>query len=364
MAHLACANLLNRKLLTTLAVLIIAFGVALVLVLTGITTGTLEENVQRMMRANADMIVHPKSFNIIFDNVARLPSAYRGKLEEVEGVEYAIPVLLERVVLANQSHNLYAVESADFRRLMPDAELLEGEWLSGGHELLIDTRLASVAGLHAGDTVNVLDTPFRVAGICRTVMPVRLFAPRETMGEVAGRPNNVTFFFVKCKDPGAVGPVGEAIEARFTALETLYLATYRDVLYRSFKLMQETIGAINVSAAFMSFLVVLLSMFMSILTRTRDIGILKSLGASRRFIVRSIVTEALMIACMGVAAGIGLAFLLKPVIMHVKPLTTLVIHARWLGVAMVLGIGGGLLGALGPALYASRLDPVETLSYE
>ena len=103
---------------------------------------------------------------------------------------------------------------------------------------------------------------------------------------------------------------------------------------------------------------------MSILTRTREIGILKALGASRRFIVREIVVEALLIACLGVGAGIGLAYALRPLVMYVKPRTTVALHARWLVVAVATGMGGGLLGALGPAIYASRLDPVETLSYE
>jgi len=366
LAQLALANLRDRKLLTALAVLIIAFGVALVLLLTGITAGTLDEIVHRMTRTNADMIVYPASFNIIFDSVARLPLPYRGKLEEIEGVEYAVPVLLDRAVLSNQGHNIYGIAPEDFELLLPEAELLDGEWLSGGRELLIDSRLAEVADVGTGDTVKVLGEPFTVTGVCRTVMPVRLFAPRESLGSVAKQQNNATYFFVKISEGARPEEVAGRIEKGIPKLKTLYLSSdsYRDALYEKFALLQQTITVINFSAALMSFLVVLLSMFMSVLTRTREVGILKALGASRRFIVREIVIEALLVACLGVAAGIGLAYALKPVLMHVKPLTTVVLHPKWLLVAIAMGIGGGVLGALGPAVYASRLDAVETLSYE
>ena len=366
LAQLAFANLLDRKLLTALAALIIAFGVALVLLLTGITAGTLDEIVHRMTQTSADMIVYPESFNIIFDSVARLPLQYRGKLEEIAGVRYAVPVLLDRAVLSNQGHNIYGIAPEDFELLLPEAELLEGRWLVGGTELMIDSRLSEVAGVRTGDTVKLLGVPFTVAGICRTVMPVRLFAPREALAEVAKQTNNATYFFVKISEGVRPEEVATRIEKDIPKLKTLYLSSqdYRNVLYEKFALLQQTITVINFSAALMSFLVVLLSMFMSILTRTREVGILKALGASRLFIVRELVIEALLVACLGVAAGIGLAYALRPVLMYVKPLTTVVLHPRWLLVAVAMGVGGGVLGALGPAVYASRLDPVETLSYE
>jgi putative ABC transport system permease protein len=116
-------------------------------------------------------------------------------------------------------------------------------------------------------------------------------------------------------------------------------------------------------AIIVSLLVVLLAMYTTITERTREIGILKSLGASKAFIIREIEQEALLICALGVVVGFLFSFLLK---VGITKFTSLQVELepRWMLYAALIGLSSGLLGALYPALRAANQDPVDALSYE
>src|SRR6185369_16989255 len=113
-------------------------------------------------------------------------------------------------------------------------------------------------------------------------------------------------------------------------------------------------------ALVISTLVILLAMYTTIIERTREIGILKSLGASKRFIVMTIEREAAIISALGVVFGFFVAVIGK---FAIEATTRLKIdlQPKWLLIAALIGILGGLLGALYPALRAANLDPVEAI---
>jgi putative ABC transport system permease protein len=110
-------------------------------------------------------------------------------------------------------------------------------------------------------------------------------------------------------------------------------------------------------------LVILLAMYTTVTERTRQIGILKALGMSKGKIAWVIEQEALLVSFLGVTVGVALTLAARFFVMRV---TTLVveIEPRWLLISLLVGIVGGSIGALYPALRAARQDAVEALSYE
>jgi putative ABC transport system permease protein len=109
--------------------------------------------------------------------------------------------------------------------------------------------------------------------------------------------------------------------------------------------------------------VILLAMYTTIIERTREIGILKSLGASKRFIVVTIEKEAALISAMGVLLGFIAAVAGK---LWLEANTRLMVdlEIKWLVIAALIGVLGGIVGAIYPALRAANLDPVEAISYD
>jgi len=104
-------------------------------------------------------------------------------------------------------------------------------------------------------------------------------------------------------------------------------------------------------------------MLVSVTDRTREIGLRKSLGARRGDILKQFLIEAGTLSGAGGAIGIGLGVLLAVAVSAMSPLPAQV--APWsVGLAIVLGVGVGLVAGVYPAYRASRLDPIEALRHE
>ena len=114
---------------------------------------------------------------------------------------------------------------------------------------------------------------------------------------------------------------------------------------------------------FRSSLVILLGMYTTVTERTRQIGVLKSLGASRSWIAGEIQKEALTITLLGVLAGFIVSVAGKYAITRFTQLNVQ-LEAAWLLYALGLGLLSGLIGALYPALRAANQDAVKALAYE
>jgi putative ABC transport system permease protein len=106
-------------------------------------------------------------------------------------------------------------------------------------------------------------------------------------------------------------------------------------------------------------------MYMAVLQRTREIGILKSLGASKVFILRIILTEALLLGMGGTLLGILMSFgawwLIRTIVPASIPM--IIVYSWWPIAGCITLIGTGL-GALYPGLSAARHDAIEALAYE
>jgi putative ABC transport system permease protein len=128
--------------------------------------------------------------------------------------------------------------------------------------------------------------------------------------------------------------------------------------------MKEFQVTVIVVSMLLSFMVVLVAMYTTIFERTREIGILKSLGASRGFIVGMILKETVIISGLGVLFGIGISEIARKVITSAFPTLQVSMSLTEVLTACALGLLGGALGAIYPAYKAARMDPVKALNYE
>ena len=117
-------------------------------------------------------------------------------------------------------------------------------------------------------------------------------------------------------------------------------------------------------AVVVGFLVIFQAMYTAVLARTREIGILKSLGASQIYIVNLVLRETAFLSLVGIILGIGAAFLIKGAMGVRLPTQPFPISSGWLIAATLIAFGGALVGASYPALKAARKDPIEALAYE
>jgi putative ABC transport system permease protein len=112
------------------------------------------------------------------------------------------------------------------------------------------------------------------------------------------------------------------------------------------------------------FLVIFQSMYTSVLERTREIGILKSMGASRTTIVTVVLRETALIAIAGVTVGVALSFAVKAFIAYKFPTLYLDMGRDWILSATAIAFVGAILGSFYPAWLAARKDPIDALAYD
>jgi putative ABC transport system permease protein len=125
------------------------------------------------------------------------------------------------------------------------------------------------------------------------------------------------------------------------------------------------IYVITVIAVVVGFLVVFLSMYTAVVERTREIGILKALGAKPLTILDLLIREAVLLAVVGCVIGILLSFAARSIVTMVMPASLSVVNTPdWWPIAGAIALGGALLGATYPGLKAARQDAIEALAYE
>ena len=368
MANLALANIFNRKTRTIVGILAVALGVALVLVVVGLAEGVLDEVADRISNVGADIMFQaPDSSPFLALNSGVLSTRVGEKLTEVPGVTVAAPVLTNRVMKVkgeNKIVMIFGVDQASYDQVGAGIEIVEGRGLDGPSDLVVDTILADADSIILGDKINMMNREFEVVGICKAGAGVRLFTTINAMQAATAQPGKASFFFIKVADEASVSDVAAELESRFEGYEVTRLDSFSRVMKENALGLKELIKAFSLFSATVSYLVILLAMYTTIIERTREIGILKALGASNPFIIRTVMVESLLICAMGVVTGFFLSVIGRWAILALFPTLMVDLTPRWFLTSAILGISGGLLGALYPAYRAAKLDPVEALNFE
>jgi putative ABC transport system permease protein len=112
------------------------------------------------------------------------------------------------------------------------------------------------------------------------------------------------------------------------------------------------------------FIVIFQAMYTAVMERTREIGILKSMGASKLYIVNVIVGETIVLAIAGIACGILISVAARLGILAKFPTLRVEMTGTWIVYATIIALVGAILGGIYPAFKAARKDPIDALAYE
>ena len=117
-------------------------------------------------------------------------------------------------------------------------------------------------------------------------------------------------------------------------------------------------------AVVVGFLVVFLSMYTAVLERTREIGILKALGASPGYIMTILLRETFLLAVVGAIAGILMSYGTQAILRVTVPTMPMLIAHAWWPWSALIALTGSMIGAIYPGLKAARQDAIEALAYD
>jgi putative ABC transport system permease protein len=363
--HMIVQNVLHRPIRTVITVFAVAVEVMLVIIVVGLTTGLMTDSAKRTQGVGADIMIQPPSASIFMAfSGAPMPITIGNKLQELQYVQSVAPVLVE-FNSVNGLEIVYGVEPDSFRAVSGGFAVLQGHDLEDPNDILVDDIYARARNVKVGQKLHMLEHDFHLAGIVEHGKGARLFVMMSTLEEMSGAKDKASVFFVKCDRSDHTAAVADEIRGLLPRYEVRELRDYISLMTSSG--VPGLAAFINVMisiAVGIGFLVIFLSMYTTIIERTREIGVLKSLGASKVYIVEIVLSETSLLCLAGAVSGVGLSYFMRAVVGHVFPSLTILITLKWILLAALIAMVGGLLGATYPAWLASRKDPVEALAYE
>jgi putative ABC transport system permease protein len=364
MENLVTANIRSRPTRTFISILAVALGVILLLVVGGMVKGTLDDVLNRTMSLGSDFILQPPGSSIIYAfSGATLNEKYADILRQTPGVSVVTPVLAK--FNSKYFGLVFGIDWASYSQFPGRLQIIEGTPSLKEDSVIIDQSFAEAQKLKLGMTMDVMEHTFTITAICRPGSVVRVYIPLETMKKMTGNPDKVTIMFIKAAPKANLDQVFQALRDKFPNY-SLLKASDPSLLLAEAPL--PGLGPLRIMIVVISmllaFMIILLAMYTTIFERTREIGILKALGASRSFIVGMILKESAMICGLGVILGIVASEAIRILIILKYPTFQIAMGAEELVRGIILGLLAGILGALYPAYKAAKMDPVKALSYE
>jgi putative ABC transport system permease protein len=360
------ANILHRPMRTFVSIFGVAIQITLILLVVGITTWMRVDAGKRQEGIGADIMFRPPNSQIYWLSGTPMSMGFKEVLEGIDGVKIASPVLVQTTTTGGLS-NIFGIDINSYSALSGGFEYHKGGPFEKPYDVIIDQLYARNKKLDIGSEVDLLNHKFRVCGIVEPGKGARIFLPLNTLQDLMGAVNKTSMFYIKAKDPSKTNELIQRIQA-IPELHDYSMVSIQEYLSQlttqAIPALDTFINVMIFLACLIGFLVIYLSMYTTITERTREIGILKSMGASKLFIVGGILREALLLSFLGIIVGLGFTYLAKPIIIATLPTLSVMITARWVVESSFLAILAGLLGAFYPSLRAASQDPVDALSYE
>ena len=399
MRRVVLRGLATRRLRTALSAIAVVLGVALV---TGAMTlgGALDDGASKLASSAYDgtdaVVSAPSAFRSQdLNQHETIPAATLAKVRATPGVGVAVGDVLDEAKIIDRSDGKpvgdgpwfgvgYDAATPGAARLNP-YRLVDGRWPVGPGEVVIDRGTADDQGVAVGGTVRVAaggpQKAYKVVGIAR-------FGTVDSIGTAT-----VTIFDLKTAQ-ALFGKQGRLDDVLVGAAQGTTPAAVRDALSRSvagpglevrtardndrFTIingLQDFVGFIRVFLVAFGFITVLVgamtianALSLTVAQRSRELALLRAVGASRGQVLRSVVLEAAVIgligSAVGIAAGVGLAHGLHAMVKAFGldlPSSSLALTGGTVIAATITGLGATLAASLAPALRATHVAPVAAM---
>ncbi|MGH9481096.1 MAG: ABC transporter permease [Terriglobales bacterium] len=365
MNRLIIANLRNRPMRSLISIVAVAVEVLLILMIVGLTNGMIDDHRARVNGIGADIVIRSGSGSMFAELSGNtLPLQEAAVFARVPGVAAVAPVAFK---LTGSLAAIGGINLGSFRAVSGGFRFVQGRaFAPGTHEVIVDDLKAQEERYHLGQTITVLGEPFRLSGIFEQGMGSRIYMDLGILDRLAGSPNKAAVFYVKAAPGADKAALAARLQAMVPADTVQSLSDYLTLFTASeispaLPIFQRVMVGIAVA---IGFLVIFLSLYTTVLERTREIGILKALGASRSYIVRVILRESELLAGVGIVVGTVLAYGLWRVLSHLYPTLTIEMSWKWIGFAAVIAVASSAIGALYPAYKGAGQDAIAALAYE
>ncbi len=333
----------------------------MILTLVGVSRGMLGDIAERSRGTGADIVVRPPDSSIISMSGPTMPQKIVNIIRAQPHVTLATESLVQSV---GPLDSVTGIKLDDFNRLSGGFRYLEGGPFKGPDDIVLDEVAARQEHAHAGDIITQ-GRKWHVTGIVESGKMSRMFTDLDTLQDIYSSPGKISVVWVKLDDPANTSAVKAQLEGLLKDYKVYSIEEMTSLLTAdNIPILKKFTYVVIGIAVIVGFLVVFLSMYTAVLERTREIGILKALGASPGYVLDMLLRETMLLAIAGTIAGILMSYGTRSLMNTFVPNMTTVIVKTWWPWAALIAIAGSLIGALYPGFKAARQDAIEALSYD
>jgi putative ABC transport system permease protein len=368
MNRMIVGNLVHRPLRSLISVVAIALEVTMILLIVGLSLGMLQDQRTRNAGIGADVIVLPPGSSFIAGLTgAPMPIKIEDVLAKLPHVRIVAPVVTQ-ISSAGTLEIIAGIDLHSYESLSGGFHFLEGSPFQRPYDVLVDDLFAKSKQARVGETIEILNNKFRICGIIERGKGARKFVPLGTLQDLIGAKDKASIFYLKLDDPANADAVVDEIkhvpgmERYVVNSMASYLAAMSST--SNIPMLSTFIDVVVGISVAIGFIVIFQAMYTTVMERTREIGILKSMGASRLYIVNVVLRETVLLALSGIVLGILVSLAARVALAQKFPLLQVVVDGGWIVRSTLIAIAGAIAGALYPAFKAARKDPIDALAYE
>jgi len=361
------ANLVHRPFRTVISIVAVAVEVTLILLIVGLSLGMLNDTKTRQAGIGADIMVQPPGSSLLM-GVSGAPVSIKlaDRLSKLDHVVAVTPVVAQ-LMTTGTVEVIDGIDLKSFEAVGGPIRYLAGGPFQEPYDMLIDDYVSSSKHLKVGDSIETLNHTFRVAGVVEHGRGARKYVPIDTLQDIIGAQGKASIFYLKLDNADTADTVVKEIKS-LPGMEQYGVHSLREYLSlmssSSIPGLSTFINVVIGIAMIIGFIVIFQAMYAAVMERTREIGILKSLGAGKVYIVNVILRETALIAIGGIVVGIAISYGARTALHQKFQTLPILITPEWLLRATIIAIIGSLLGAIYPALKAAQKDPIDALAYE
>ncbi len=378
-------NISNRKLRSWLTVLGVVIGVASIIALTSVSR-SLEMSIKQEFESFGSDKVTIYAKGGVPGYGTGLNRKDVEAVEKVKGLEYAAPFLTKssKVKFKDKANNLliFGIPSDTAEKLFSDLNLgfQEGaSFESDSKKIVVGPRAAYDLfdrKLSVKSKVEIEGEKFEVAGILEPVgNPAddsQVYMPLDVMRELFGDKDGVSLIWAKVNEGGDVDEAAEKITESLKKVrsEESFTVVTPEQLLEQLGAVLGILQAVLVGIAGISLVVgsvgIASSMYTSVVERTRDIGIMKAIGASNREITAIFLIEAGLVGLVGGIIGVFIGFLIAKAISFGAAqagftFLKIFVEPQFIAIGLAFAVIVGMASGFFPARQAARLKPVDAL---
>jgi putative ABC transport system permease protein len=357
--RLVLENLKHRPLRTLLSIVLIGAQVTMILTLVGLTRGVLGNMQQRARGTGADIVIRPPESNITSLSM-NISQAHVPLVRKMPHVTIATGVLVHPIT---NFDTITGIDWDDFSR-MSGLKVLEGKRFQSPDDLLVDRLWAKRRKLSPGMPFD-FGHKWAITGVVEEGKLSATFADLRAVQDIFGEPNKISMVYVKVDQANNIYPTIAALKTELPGYMIYSMEEFLSLFTAdAYPLILPFTRVVVAIAAIIGLLVVFLSMYMAVLERTREIGILKAMGATPAYILGILLRETVVLGVAGTLLGIAMTYGSRALMAAFAPNMPQLIVPDWYPLVAVIAIGGALVGAIYPGLKAAKQDAIEALAYD